>query len=507
MYPFLKVSRQRPRQHWLVLLVLFGVTVSACAQKAAPASSAANERQSKRWGTVVAPDLLPVPVPKIQEDGGDSIPTGKQWNLPGWVQKDFTPVATAMQQAGQQYGSAGTTVPLKVRILQQSDFDALGELLPAAFKNSPEAYFLKVETTGVELYGGSKQGILNGLTTLEQLVRGGNGLLPIVKIIDWPDLEVRGLHIVMKMLSPEVLKCMVDRARKGHYNTLILSVVNSVRFKALGALAKPYAITPEEFKEVVAYARASGLEVVPQVSCLSHQDRELIRKQVHPKLLYNDRTYDPNNPKVYDIVLPLLDEIVDLIQPNAIHIGHDEVVGHNQKQIDKFGPILPAALYLKDVRKLNDHLNSKGVTAWMWGDMLVMPSEFPRMHPGSLNGVPSYIQMRDSLPRNIVICDWHYKDYKQKLERTIEFPTTNLFAEMGFDVLGAGWNVPTLTGKFSRYVHDMKSPRVRGMIATTWSYTLKGATSNPNASDHYEAVDRIIGTSAESFWNASQVNN
>ena len=163
----------------------------------------------------------------------------------------------------------------------------------------------------------------------------------------------------------------------------------------------------------------------------------------------------------------LLDEIIALIQPDAIHIGHDEVVGHNQKQIDKFGPILPAHLYLQDVIKLNDHLNSAGVETWMWGDMLIIPSEFPQMHPGSLNGTPTYVQMRDSLPRNITICDWHYKDYKPKLQRHIDFPSTDLFANMGFNVLGATWNVPKLTSKFSRYVSDMNNPKAKGMIATT----------------------------------------
>ena len=82
-----------------------------------------------------------------------------------------------------------------------------------------------------------------------------------------------------------------------------------------------------------------------------------------------------------------------------------------------------------------------------------------------------------------------------------------MFANMGFNVLGATWNVPKLTRKFSRYVSDMNNPKVKGMIATTWSYTLKGATSNAKASDNYHAVDAVLGMSAEAFWNASQIAN
>lgn len=482
------------------LLVAVALLVGSCAKSQVPA------RQSVRWGTKVLPNSIAVPASKIISPQNGTLAVGSTASLPSWLQNEFAPVAASFAQTLQQHGT-GSATQLTVRVMTEADFQRIQGQLPANFANKDESYFLEIKPSGINLYGGSKLGVIHGLTTLQDMIASNYGTLECAQHIDWPDLEVRAIHIVMKMLSPEVLKSMIDRARNAHFNTVILSTVNAVSFKALGKLAKPYAITPQEFKDVVQYARASGLEVVPQISCLSHQDRELIRKEVHPDLLYNDRTYDPRKPGVYNIVLPLFDEIIALIQPQAIHIGHDEVVGHNQKQIDLYGEILPAHLYLKDVQILNQHLQAKGVDVWMWSDMLVVPDEFPTMHPGSLNGTADYVAMRDSLPRNIVLCDWHYKHYRQKLAQSLDFPTANLFADMGFPVLGASWNVPEVTAKFGQYVWAEQHPNLRGMIATTWSYTLKGATTNNKATDNYQSVDAIISHSGNAFWNASQVDN
>jgi hypothetical protein len=90
----------------------------------------------------------------------------------------------------------------------------------------------------------------------------------------------------------------------------------------------------DELVDFVRYVRAKKMDVVPQMHMLSHQ-RVLLNKH-RPDLSFNKSTYNPDNQEVYKIVLPMLDELVDLIRPKAVHIGHDEVVGWKKSHVGKF---------------------------------------------------------------------------------------------------------------------------------------------------------------------------
>jgi hypothetical protein len=68
-----------------------------------------------------------------------------------------------------------------------------------------------------------------------------------------------------------------------------------------------------------AYARAHGLDVIPEVKLLTHQE-QFFQKH-HPGLMFNAVSYDPRKEGVYQVVFRLLDELIDALHPRAIHIG------------------------------------------------------------------------------------------------------------------------------------------------------------------------------------------
>lgn len=89
---------------------------------------------------------------------------------------------------------------------------------------------------------------------------------------------------------------------------------------------------------------------------------------------------------------------------------------------------MPPELYLYDVILLHDFLRRRGVDTWIWGDMLINLSESPDM-----NLKPMYFtsdgygkKVRDALPRDIVICDWHY------FENGSEFPSSSAMVDEVF---------------------------------------------------------------------------
>lgn len=354
----------------------------------------------------------------------------------------------------------------------------------------PEAYALRIRSDSLVLDGADTLGVVHGLTTLQKLLEVGNGSLPRGRILDWPDLAVRGVDVIAWRLSLDDFRREIELARRAQMNTLVVEIHNWVRFDSVPRLSGPRAWSTEEFLEGVEYARQVGLEVVPEVELLTHQEAFL--GPSHPELLYNRDTYDPRKPAVYDsVVFPLLDQIIQLVHPRAIHIGHDEVAGvdgvRRSRPLPRGQQPLPASLFLNDVAKIHDFLSLRAVETWMWGDMLLDSASFPGMNPKNLHGTAAYAALLHRLPSDIVVCDWHYSD------QTSIFSSADSIASAGHDVIGATWNRPPATRRFSAYIGRLGS-HGRGMLATTWSDVQNG---------DWKDFEGILSTASEAFWNAT----
>jgi hypothetical protein len=354
----------------------------------------------------------------------------------------------------------------------------------------PGAYWISIKDKNIQVVGSDLMGTLYGLTTLEYLLKKNSGKIAEGEILDWPDHKTRAFHLVLKDgVSFKEAKEFLAKLRYGHYNTLVLMIVNWVKLDSMKELVTHKdAWSKEQFVEFVNYARGLGLEVVPEIKLLTHQEKLL--KDKYPDLMFNKSTYDPGKEEVYKIIFHILDELISLIKPKAIHIGHDEVAGHNEKSRQKWlnegEKMLPAELFLKDILRIHNYLSKKNIEVWMWGDMLIRKEEFPQMFHKHLHGNANYIAIRSKIPKDIVICDWHYFD-KQK-----GFPSSKLFAELGHRVLGATWHKEDTIKNFSRYIANLPK-NGEGMIATSW-YSVKNKG--------WGTIEEIAAKSSEAFWNA-----
>lgn len=275
---------------------------------------------------------------------------------------------------------------------------------------------------------------------------------------------VRALHIVLGPLTTADVVRITDLAATSGYNTMILDMGRKIAFPSFPGklLSSPW--TRDEFVTVVAYIRSKGMDVIPGIQLLTHQDQFFASQ--HPELMLSPLVYDPQNPMVYKLIMPYLDEVIAAVNPKAIHIGHDEAgltwnQSKNAAVLSTDPDLLPAPLFLKDVVILNDYLKSKGVKTWMWGDMLIAPAEFPNMLAQHFHGITlGYGKaLRVQIPKDIVICDWHYWDDQTN------FTTIDVFKKEGFAVIGATWRKAKTTNNFSAYA---AAHGAQGMIATTW---------------------------------------
>lgn len=303
---------------------------------------------------------------------------------------------------------------------------------------------------------------------------------------------VRAAHFVLGSSDPQAVAVpfenairIVDIIASESYNTIVVQIANSIEFDSAPTLTRSGAWTKEDFLRFVAYASARDLQVIPEFKFLTHQEKFL--QDHYPSLMYNAATYDPRNESVYELVFPMLQEMIDLIDPAAIHIGHDEVVGwnkaHAKRNLASGETMLPAELFAEDVRAIYDFLDSRNIELWMWGDMLLTSDEFPTMKATYLHGgVGDYGQkLRRLLPRNIVICDWHYTDQQT------DFPSLAALQNDGFRVIATTWESASTVKNFNNYA---AARNAHGTMTTTWYYVPQR---------RFDTVERILTTSAKSF--------
>ena len=173
-------------------------------------------------------------------------------------------------------------------------------------------------------------------------------------------------------------------------------------------------LTQDECRRIVAYCRSRGLKVIPAVQLLSHSDYLVM---AHPEIreregdLHPD-TYCPNHPDTYTYVFDILEEVIDVFQPECINIGQDEVYSIGLCPRCKGTP--PYKLYADHAKKVYAFLKERGIETMMEGEKLLNARAGKERIGGAGHGkgearVPSLWPCRDLLPRDITYVHWYWK--------------------------------------------------------------------------------------------------
>jgi len=315
------------------------------------------------------------------------------------------------------------------------------------------------------------------------------GLVPVDRVFaaTSTDKSLKILHFVLKDISYDKAHKIVDEAKNAGFNTIQVLLTDGLILDKAPWRPSKNAWTKDKFISWIAYIRMQGLDIIPEIKLLTHQEKFF--QDRYPNLMFNKSTYEPRSELTYSIVFSLIDEILETVSPTAIHIGHDELAGFSldtqKKWLKPNEAILPASLFLQHINRIHNYLKQKGVATWIWGDMLISPNEFPYMRDKDLHGnLSGYAkELRDQLSRDIVICDWHYADEQSN------FPTLSKLQAEGFKVIGVTWKDPKTIRNFSRYARNHNA---YGMMATTWFHVQR---------NEMELVKWIIQTSGILFQN------
>ncbi|GHU62983.1 hypothetical protein FACS1894123_04900 [Bacteroidia bacterium] len=292
----------------------------------------------------------------------------------------------------------------------------------------PEGYILDIRPKGIVIKANAPAGILHGIQTLRQLIEArvetdNYPSLQTGTITDYPTLGWRAflLDESRHFLGKEVVLKVLDNMSRLKMNVFQWHLVDNqgwrIEIKKYPELTKTGAsrdnssskksfasfYTQEEIREVVAYASARHITIVPEIEIPGHSAAAIAS---YPWLGSGD-ALNLTNSAVEDFIKDILEEVIALFPGNVIHIGGDEVdYGYwkNTPSIVQYmqenNILSPADLQVGFTNRIAGWLAAKNRRIMGWNEVLgkVIPDYWRPMLP------EDHITKQPLMPNVIVHC-------------------------------------------------------------------------------------------------------
>ena len=271
----------------------------------------------------------------------------------------------------------------------------------------------------------------------------------------------------------QVTDVVGDLAKLG-INVIVGEITYGYQYTSHPELRRGGASGPEQIKKLLAECRRHKVRLIPQFQCLGHQSwskntgplltkypefDETPGKYPNNKDIYC-RSWCPLHPQVNKIIFELMDELIEVFEADAMHVGLDEVFLIGDEDCPRCRGKSKAELLAKAINDYHKHLAGKHkIEVLMWGDRLIDASKYSYgKWEASANGTAGAIDM---IPKDIVICDWHY-------EPRDAYESVPMFLEKGFRVWPASWKKVDPAKALVDYSKQFDNKRMLGHLNTTW---------------------------------------
>ncbi len=399
----------------------------------------------------------------------------------------------------------------------------------------PEDYGLGIEPKGILIFGG-ETGQFYALQTLMQILPvnfKGEAKLPAADISDKPRFPYRGMHLdVSRHFFPvEFVKKYIDLMAQYKFNQFHwhltedqgwrIEIKKYPKLTEIGSKRKetqkeknrdPYIgdgvpvegfYTQEQIKDVVAYAKARKINVIPEIELPGHSSaalaaypefgcKENYEYKVKTTWGIFKEVYCPTDA-TFKFLEDVLEETIALFPDSPyIHIGGDEVLKDHWKE-SAFVQELKAKENLKDehevqsyfIRRIEKFINSKGKKIIGWDEILeggLAPNATVMSWRGEKGGIEAAKAKHDVImtPTDFMYFDFGQGDAKtEPLNIGNYLPLEKVYSynphskELSEDekkyVLGAQANVWTEYIKTPQAVEYMVFPRLLALSEVVWS--------------------------------------
>jgi hypothetical protein len=374
-----------------------------------------------------------------------------------------------------------------------------------------ESYILRAGPDQILVAGHDDAGAFYGLQSLRQLAQkeGNQTAIRNVEIEDWPHVAFRGIRLYLPGHENIAFfrRFLRDFMALYKFNKVIMEVNASMRldrhpelnagwidfakdlyytqrYSPLGAngtdqnsahhdTADGEILEKDEVADLVRFANAQHIEVIPEIPTFTHSYYLLTRHKDLGAISGAEwpDIYDPTKPEVYKLVFEVLDEYIDVMKPKTVHIGHDEMFFPVELCIPCRSKD-PSELWAGDVRKIHDYLAAKGIRTALYGDHLVesvrgVGRKAIKSKTGweyNMPGALSPKQVMDLIPKDILISNWFWHDVRAAEGRGE--PTDVKLSEFGFQQIHANFMY-----NIQNYARRTARAGVVGGAPSSWAAT------------------------------------
>jgi hexosaminidase len=325
-----------------------------------------------------------------------------------------------------------------------------------------EGYVLSVTTQEIVIGGKTSAGVFYGLQTLKQLVRGesNEAFIQGIKITDWPAMRWRGVSDDISRGPVPTVDYIKRQLRT--FAAFKLNLHSFYMEHTFASAANPLigpsggSLTPDEIRELVAYARRYHIEIVPEQQTFGHLHKAL-RLEKYNELAetpYGD-VLSPQQEGTYKLIADWYRELNELFPGKFFHIGEDETfeLGEGQsREAAKARGV--GAVYFEHLNRVRDVLKPYNRRLMFWGDIALN-------HPDLIGNIP----------KDMIVMNWDYApkdDYALRLKP---------FKDAGLDQFVCpgvhNWNqiFPNLDAaskNIVNFVRDGQKAGALGMMNTSW---------------------------------------
>jgi hexosaminidase len=306
-------------------------------------------------------------------------------------------------------------------------------------------------------------GFFYGAQTIKQLIRGSgkDTVLLVPTIRDWPAMAHRGLSDDWSrgpLPNMEFVKREIRTLAAYKYNIFSPYFEHTFAYATTPVAAFPGgAMTPDEAKEMVAYAAKYHITIIPEQEAFGHLHHVLKFEEYSPLgETPHGHVLAPGDPGTLPLIAGWFGELAKVFPGPYAHIGADETaelgLGRTRDEVKQQGL---GKVYLDFLSQIHATLAPNHKQLLFWGDIAENSPE-----------------LVGTLPKDMIAVPWHY-DAKPEFTNAIE-----PFKKAGLETWVApgvnNWNrlYPNnneAMGNIRPFVRDGQKLGSTGMLNTVWN--------------------------------------
>jgi hypothetical protein len=259
-----------------------------------------------------------------------------------------------------------------------------------------DAYSLEISANRIALIGNSRAGLLYAVQTCLQLAQGDArtpGLLPLGRIEDWPQYELRCLHWDTKHHQdrPETLRRYLDQAAQFKINAVIYELEDKFSYPSHPVIGAPGAWTPAELQALTDYALARHIQLIPDLQAPAHMAYVLKHPEfAHLRCDGNNYQICMDNPAARRLLFDLYDDVCNATRGSKYFlVSTDEVyyAGICEQYRKPYNPENRSLTWVDYVNAAHAHLSAKGRQVIVWGEYPLLAEHVNLLPRDLLDGV------------------------------------------------------------------------------------------------------------------------